>query len=197
MDRRMNQSINIACSAGKNFGLNPLEFEDLCTALNKGDNALFEKIYLSHFKQCQNYLIQNYKLSHNESYDVTMDTLIVFRKGIMNKKISYGNLNFLFTRMAYFQMLKNKKELKKLDKEEFQYLTNIGCEESDKRKQEKLNSLEKVIKKLSIEKQKFLRDHYVKKLKLVEMAKLSGESDATMRKRKQRILAEIKLIIKS
>lgn len=197
MDRRMNQSINIACSAGKNFGLNLMEFNKLCADLKKGDNSLFERIYLSHFKQCQNYLIQQYNISNSESYDVTMDTLINFRKSLILGKIKYGNLNFLFTRMAYFLMLKKRKHVKRLNKEELQYFTQLGLVDQDEELQARLNLIEKAIQKLSIEKQKFLEQHFKQKKKLVEMAKLSGESDATVRKRKQRILSEIKLIIKS
>ena len=197
MSRRMNHSINIAYSTGKNFGLSQTEFNNLCTTLKKGDNSLFEKIYLSHFKQCQNYLISNYALDFEESYDISMDTLIIFRKSLMSGKIVYGNLKYLFTRMAYYQLLKKRKSLNKLDKEEFLYFKKIGLEEQDFEQLKRINTLEEAIKKLSVEKQKFLEDHYQNKIKLVDMAKKTGEADGTLRKRKQRILDEIKRIIKT
>ena len=196
MSRRMNHSINIAYSTGKNFGLNQKEFGELCNSLKEGDNTLFEKIYLSHFKQCQNYLIANYSLDHDESYDVSMDTLILFRQSLISGKIVYGNLKYLFTRLAYYNLLKRRKELSKLNKEEFNYFEMIGLQNPDEAKIERLKILESAINNLSKDKQLFLKEHFQNRTKLSEMAKQSGEPDTTIRKRKQRILEEIKRIIK-
>ena len=84
----------------KNFGLTQERFEELLTALQDGDEQLFEQVFLSHFDSCMQYLMRNYKATHADAYDVTMDTLLVFHKRMKAGKIAYGNLRFLFTQMA-------------------------------------------------------------------------------------------------
>lgn len=192
MERRMNQSLEIVEKSKKNFGLFPEQFEMLSKDLRKGENRLFEMIYLAHFKKCQNFISKQFGIREPEAYDLTMDTLLIFRRGIMSGKIKYGNLEFLFTRMAYLLHLKRKKKLDKINKEEYAYLKNIEGKLSIEDKEAKLNQLEKAINNLNNQKQKFLQDHYQNKLKLTQMAKQSGESDSTIRKRKQRILEELR-----
>ncbi|MEN0048257.1 MAG: sigma-70 family RNA polymerase sigma factor [Bacteroidota bacterium] len=84
----------------RNFGLTQERFDQLLEALQNGDDQLFERVFLSHFKSCMQYLIKNYRASQADAYDVTMDTLLVFHKRMKAGKVSYGNLRFLFTQMA-------------------------------------------------------------------------------------------------
>jgi DNA-directed RNA polymerase specialized sigma24 family protein len=179
----------------KNFGMNLKEFDSLCSNLLKGDNTLFEKIYLSHFSECQHYLCKQHKISMEASYDLTMDTLISFRKGLIAGKIQYGNLRFLFTRMAYYLHLKKQKNLNLLDKEEYQYLQSILDKENSAIKESKLNQIQKAVQQLSEDKQKFIEQHFFKKMKLVDIAAQNGQTGPSTRKKKQRILAEIKSIL--
>ena len=191
----MNMYKNIIKITKKNFGMTPQEFKLLCSKLSEGENDLFEKIYLSHFGECQQYLSNQHRISMDESYDLTMDTLINFRKGLIAGKIQYGNLRFLFTRMAYYLHLKKKKKLDLLDKEEYQHLIDISDQEDVSLKESRINQIQTAITKLSEDKQKFLEMHFFKKLKLIEIADLTGKSGPTTRKRKQRILDEIKSIL--
>ena len=188
----MNTYTDIKQEVAKNFGLLPQEFEVLCTRLREGDNSLFEKIYLAHFKNCQIYIKRKVNITFSESYDLTMDTMIDFRKGLIKGKIAYGNLEFLFTRMAYYLHLKKQKKLELLDKKEYAYFESFSSQLYDAEKEEKFKVVERVIETLSKDKQEFIELHFVKKMKLTEIAKLTGESNATIRKRKQRIIEALK-----
>ncbi len=84
----------------KNFNLTKSSYLDLVQKLRNGDEKMFEHIFLTHFKRSVNYLSKNLNVSNEIAYDICMDTLIDFRKGLINQKYAYGNLNFLFTRMA-------------------------------------------------------------------------------------------------
>lgn len=188
----MNTYTEIKQEVAKNFGLTSREFELLCTRLREGDNSLFEKIYLAHFKKCKIYIKRKVNITFSESYDLTMDTMIDFRKGLIKGKITYGNLEFLFTRMAYYLHLKKQKQLEILDKKEYAYFESFSSQTYDEDKDEKFKDLQKVIKTLSKDKQEFIKLHFMKKMKLAEIAKLTGESNATIRKRKQRIIESLK-----
>jgi len=104
-----------------NFGLSVAEFNQLAAQLADGDIQLFEQIFLSHFEFCMLYVINKYSASRDEAYDCTMDTLLDFRQKIIDGKVKYGNLRFLFTRMAgnrYVDVHYRKNREKSLEKVE-------------------------------------------------------------------------------
>jgi len=94
----------------KNFGLSHAKFEELCEGLRKdGDETLFEHVFIQHFEYCQQYLIREDQAPEHLAYDATMDALISFRARLANGSLTYGNLNWLLTRMArqhYYKFLR-------------------------------------------------------------------------------------------
>ena len=72
----------------KNFGLTEAAFNDLLISMQKGDNALFENIFLVHFDDCMNYLKRKYQATHEDAYDASMDTLLEFAKRLRDGKIN-------------------------------------------------------------------------------------------------------------
>lgn len=94
----------------KNFGLSQARFEELCEGLRKGeDQSLFEHIFIEHFEYCQQYLIREDQAPEHLAYDATMDALISFRNALAKGTLTYGNLNWLLTRMArqhYYKFLR-------------------------------------------------------------------------------------------
>jgi DNA-directed RNA polymerase specialized sigma24 family protein len=96
--------------SSRNFGLSRTAFQDLVTRLQAGDQTLFEHVFVNHFEACLNFLIYQKNIPQPIAYDASMDTLIVFRQMLADGKIEYGNLRFLFTRIAVFaaQKISNK-----------------------------------------------------------------------------------------
>ena len=87
-------------AAGKNFNLRPTEFDQMAKELKLGNDQLFQKCILQHFPDCTAYLKRKFRATPTEAYDATVDTLVEFAKKIRQGKIQYGNLRFLFTKMA-------------------------------------------------------------------------------------------------
>jgi RNA polymerase sigma factor (sigma-70 family) len=84
----------------KNFGLSTEEFHTMVERLRAGDETLFEQIHLAQFDYCQRKLQQFEGLSEWEAYDATMETLLQVRDLLLQNKLRYGNLRFLFVRIA-------------------------------------------------------------------------------------------------
>ncbi len=171
----------------KNFKLSQHQFTDLVTATQRGDLALFEHAFLSHFNLCVHFLKKKYNASHDDAYDITMDTMLDFRKRIVDGKVTYGNLRFLFTQMA------SQLYQKKINKNHTVSLDGIELEdkiiEIDK---EGLATLKKAWSKLSDSCQDLLKKYFYGKMKLTEIAEEENKSSAAIRKQKQRCVAVLK-----
>jgi len=81
----------------RNFGLNADEFDALLIKLYEGDESLFEIIFKTHFEKCRTFLVRKLSADSDVAYDITLETLIKFRKNLMSGKIKYGNMSALFT----------------------------------------------------------------------------------------------------
>ena len=81
----------------KNFGMTPEEFNLHLNNLKKGDEMLFEIVFKEHFERCRTFLIRKLDADSDVAYDITLETLIKFRKNLIADKIKYGNLAALFT----------------------------------------------------------------------------------------------------
>lgn len=90
-----------------NFGLSEAQFLTLLTELQQGQETLFEQVFLAHFEDCLRYIQHKYQTNRATAYDVTMDTLLRFRQRLIQGKIKYGNMRFLFTQMAGQHYLKS------------------------------------------------------------------------------------------
>lgn len=172
----------------KNFGLTELEFQDLTIQLREGKDHLFEQIFLSHYQDCMNYLIQRYHASQEDAYDATMETLLSFHKGLKADKIRYGNLRYLFTKMAsqvYIKWIK-KENLK----DPIQEMDLV--EDPKAFDQEVLKLLTKAWKGLCEDCADLLKKFYYENIPLKEIAYTLNKSPEAIRKRKQRCVEKLK-----
>jgi len=115
-EREMHHTTSTAMN--KNFGLTEAEFNKLLLELGKGDETLFEQVFLTHFEDCCKYLMSTYNASSEDAYDASMNTMLEFCKRLKSGRIAYGNLRFLFTRMAgqvYLKWIKKQNKLTGLE----------------------------------------------------------------------------------
>ena len=175
----------------KNFGLRESEFHEMKTQLKQGDETIFEKIYLVHFKLCKLYLKSTLKASEDESHDATMQTLLNFRRSLVLDKIKYGNLNFLFTQMAYYEVLKKRNKAIVDNDRNIEYYRSAVVD-VPKEELKEHRELVRIISSLPEKQKKLIVSHYYNDMKLKEIALQQGVSSATIRKRKERILKSIK-----
>lgn len=173
---------------GKNFGLSQLEYDQLVSSLKQGKEELFEKIFLSHFDNCQQFLVTNHQVSYELAYDITMDTLIQFRQRILLGKTTYGNLRYLFTVMASQNLFKHYKKGKKVD------LSPFYIEEVPGKSEEVYDALSSAWNSLENDSKKVLEEFYYNKTPLIKIANKLGITDTTMRKKKQRCLEKLRTL---
>ena len=177
-------------SPSKNFGLTSEDFDHLLLELKKGDETLFQTIFLAHFEDCLQFISNKYTLQYEKAYDVTMDALLLFRRRLLEGKISYGNIRFLFTRMAGQIYLKQtNKEISKVEISEVRDLLGEEGEEID---DETLEVLNKAWEQLGKECRGLLKRFYYYKSTLKEIAEEQQKNAATLRKQKQRCIEKLR-----
>lgn len=172
----------------KNFGLTEIQFNKMVRLLKQGDESLFRHVFLSHFDSCMAYLKNKCSATHEDAYDASMDTLVEFHKRLLADKVSYGNLRFLFTRMAvqiYWKWIK-KENLNK-DLEGF----DLG-EELPQLDAETLMILNKAWEKLGDNCREILQAFYYESTNLKELAEKMEKSHAALRKQKERCVTVLR-----
>lgn len=177
-----------------NFNLTEETFNQLKEQLRRGDETLFETIFLAHFKDCMSYLEHQFRMPKDKSYDVTMDALLAFRRKLLEGKIRYGNLRFLFTQLASHLYLKEvgrapSKDLKK----EVQALMNEDRYELDDHERERLR---RAWARLGEGCKDLLKWVYYYNAMIKDVAQAKEVSAATLRKQKQRCVDKLKTFFK-
>ena len=179
----------------KNFGLSEEEFDQLKTQMIRGDESLFQVIFFAHFESCMNYLKHQYQVSHGKAYDVTMDALLLFRRKILEGKIRYGNLRFLFTQMASHIYLKEVQRApsKALQKE----VQVILSEVAPKLDKDELQQLNQAWAKLGDKCKLLLKRVYYQNEQLKDIAEELQQAAPTLRKQKQRCVDKLRQFFKN
>lgn len=172
-----------------NFNLSAEEFEQMLAALQNGNEALFEQVFLSHFKACCRFLQDRFNASPTDAYDVSMEALLKFHKRLKEGKIRYGNLRYLFTQMASQIYMKWKRgPQSQAIPENFDLID----ESSERFNRETMIIFGKAWQKLCQECQGLLQAFYYDKTPLVDIAKKTGKTDVALRKQKQRCLQKLR-----
>ena len=176
----------------KNFDLSSKEFDQMVAELQEGNRTIFEQVFLTHFESCMLFLQRRFKATHNDAYDSSMETMLLFMKRLKAGKIVYGNLQFLFTQMAGQVYLKWIKKIRILEENiELPDVPDLE-EESD---EQLFVMLDHAYSKLSKENQAMLRAFYFDGVSMKELAERYGVSAAALRKRKQRCLEGLRGVI--
>lgn len=177
-------------NSDKNIGLTEEDFKKMVQELKEGNEALFEKMYVSFFKKNLRILKGKYKASHEDAYDSIMWALLRIRQMILEDKISYGNLNNYFTRMATTKYIKSQSRKKEFAAET---IPEPAIEEEPIFDQEVLTALEKAWAKLGEPCKQILKGFYYDKIELKTLTKiLEDSSPANTRKRKERCLKKLR-----
>ena len=173
----------------KNFQLTELQFENLVQRLKNGDNALFKQVFVAHSADCINYLKVTYKAEYEEAYDAMLDTMINFRQRLVDGKVMYGNLRFLFLQMASQHYMRQQVQKSKV----------VGAEHFEEEEEEEvsitddqLSVLSRAWKELGEVCRELLKMNFYDGLKLNEIAKQVDKTDVAVRKQKERCLEQLK-----
>lgn len=171
----------------KNLGLSRSEFKNLCSLLKQGNETLIEKVYLSHFKQCKNYLVFQEAAAPDEAHNCSMDALYEIRKDLLQDKIFYGNLAYYFTYRAKSKLFKWRVKQKEVTLP----INGFDFEEEEKTESELIQTelaafLSEAISKLGQECKSIIKSFYYEDKSLKEIAKKMDKSYAAIRKQTTR-----------
>ncbi len=177
----------------QNFGLKFSDFNEMLNSLQQGDEKLFEHVFVKHFSDCRSYLMRECAAQADDAYDITVETIISFRKRLIEGKIEYGNLRFYFTKMAKDSYLKLLEKNKRTPVSEF-VLTEADREEepTEAFDDDQMYALDNAWGKLNEDCRKLLRSHVYDGLQLKQVAQLLNENEANIRKRKERCMDKLK-----
>lgn len=175
----------------KNFGLTEVQFTDMLNRMRAGDESLFEQVYAKQFTFCYQKLQQFDQLSAQAAYDATMDALLHFRDLLLQGKIRYGNLRYLFVCIA--RQLHGKKRGKQLlisaiDDEAYR----LAEEFPETIKKEAFEKMERAYRQLGSACKELLNENYFKRKSLKEIAETEGGSYAALRQQKSRCIHRLR-----
>jgi len=177
-------------SKKRNFGLTEEDFLHYATKTKSGDESLFLHISNTHFDQCIAYLRSKFKLGDGDAYDICLDTMLIFRTKILKDKIKYGNLNYLYTRMASNVFLDRIRQSNKVDSAIDFFSEDDGSYQVNEN--EFLDILEVAMEKLDPENKLLLENLYFEEMDIHQIGEKMNLSYSALRKRKQRMLEKLK-----
>ena len=171
----------------KNLGLSRSEFKKLCLLLKEGKEVLIEKVYLSHFKECMNYLIFREDAAPDEAHNCSMDALYEIRKDLLKDKILYGNLAYYFTYRAKSKLYKWRMKQKNTTLS----LNGLDFEEEEKTESELIQAeltdlVSEAINKLCEDCTLIIKSFYYDNKSLKEIAEKMEKSHTAIRKQTTR-----------
>ncbi len=179
-----------------NLGLPKDDFDKLVKDLQNGDEKLFEITFKRVVRRGIKKLKLKYKNDNEDIEDAAMETLLTFRKRLIDGKIKYGALDALFNKILFQEYARIKRKTKN-----HIYLSSTLIGESiinepkEIYDQDQLMILRNAYEKLSKECVEVLENLYEKDLGFYEIAKKLGKSESAIRKRNERCLDRLRAIL--
>ena len=175
-----------------NFGLTKNEFSRFVERVKNGDESLFVRVFNVQFKSSVRYIQNKFSITKEEAYDTCMDTLIEFRSKLKMGKIKYGNMRYLFTKMAINRYLDDIRKKNKIKRAIEIFVGNdSGITISEK---EFAMLLNKSVDMLEASQKHMIKEIFFSGKDNEQIMKDNEISNATYRKRKERSLKKLKTI---
>lgn len=188
-DSKSNVKVYKLPTLTENFGLTKEEFIKFTDNVRCGDETLFLIIFKKHFDSSVTYLSNKFNINKENAHDICMDTMLEFREKLVKGKIQYGNLRYLFTRMAVNNFIDHSTKEKKIKTAIDLFLEDMRSENITN--EEFFRTLETVIDLLDKKNKKLLNDLYYSDKAYHDIAEEHQISYPALRKRKQRLLNSI------
>lgn len=174
-----------------NFGLSKLEFNEFVNKVRDGDESLFIRVFNIHFKSSVRFIQNKFSISEEVAYDVCMETMLEFRNKLKNGKISYGNVRYLYTKMAVHKYLDDIKRKKKVTEAIDVFME--GSKSLSISETEFLATLNLAIDNLDESQKHMIKEIFYSGKETEQIIEENEISYSTFRKRKQRSLDKLKL----
>ena len=174
----------------KNLGLSESDFNQLQTQLQEGNELLFEKFFYGFFGKNLNLLKRKYQAEHEDAYDCVMWAMLRMRQLLIENKVTFGNLENYFSRMAVTRYIKSQSRKKEFATDN---LPDLQVGEDHFVEKEMLSILNKAWARLGDPCQELLKGFYYDKIELKQLSDMLGDtSAANTRKRKERCLKKLR-----
>ena len=188
-NRKVSQVLKMPNSKD-NFGLTKHEFDQFVVKVKEGDESLFIQVFNVHFKSSVRYIQNKFNIPEETAYDICMDTMIEFRSKLKSGKINYGNIRFLYTKMAVHKYLDDLKRKNQINEA---IVIFIGNRKSfNFTDSEFLMILNRSIERLEYSQRHMIKEIYYSGKDIDQILSENQITYSTFRKRKQRSLDKLK-----
>jgi len=173
-----------------NFGLTKHEFDQFVLKVKEGDESLFIRVFNVHFKSSVRYIQNKFSIPEETAYDTCMDTLLEFRAKLKTDKISYGNVRYLYTKMAVHRYLDDMKKKNKVGEAIQVFMgdkKDLPISDS-----EFLSLLNRAINNLDESQRHMIKEIFYSGKDTEQIIQENEITYATFRKRKQRSIEKLK-----
>jgi DNA-directed RNA polymerase specialized sigma24 family protein len=169
--------------------MNKDDFDQMVMRLKKGDNQALAA--LSGFQRdCMRMLElkTNRRCQRDDAYDIFVDSVLDFRKNVINDQVVFGNIKAYFLRICWNKWLSESRSRKRKHEKnhEYSYVMNeeIWNEKDgdEKGKAEKLHSLQIAMKAIGERCSRILKMAIVDRIAMKEIAKILGLANADVAK---------------
>lgn len=184
-----NTKTNKPLALKANFGLSKAEFQKHVESLKNGDNSLILNCMLNQLQDSILYLQKKFSVSKEHSYDICMSTFVEFMNKILQNKITYGNLRFLYSRMCVNNLIDEVKKKRKIQEATNNYLKQS---EDNPDTSEFLKILETIIIHLNDKEKHLITQIYYSGKPMQLIAEDHNLSYSNLRKKKQRIVEKLR-----
>jgi RNA polymerase sigma factor (sigma-70 family) len=190
---RTRSMIDSAHLTDKNFGLAEAEFETLLLQLEHGDEALFERVFVRQYWK----MVRRLKASHHteqaDAEDAVMDGLLQFRKILLARKVTWGNLEAYLSRIVVTGFQKKQQRKREITVESF--AENVAADEDSPRfSNEELAAFKKAWDSLCDKCSTVLRSFYYDELPHQRIADLLGKRQDAVKQDKHRCIEKLRKI---
>ena len=179
-----------------NLGLTREDYDKLVKELQEGKERLFEIAFRELVKSGIAKLKERSNGENDFIEDVVMETLLFLRKRIIGGKVKYGALEFLFNKVLFQKYSTFKrKNINSISLDESKSLKLIPDERWATYDEEQYKILNVAFERLDKKCFVILKEIYFANKKFSEIALMLNVSENVVRKRKQRCLEKLKIVL--
>ncbi len=182
--------IDSASLTDKNFGLTEVEFEALQIQLEQGDEALFERVFVRQFWKMVRRLKSSHQTDQAEAEDAVMEGLLNFRKILLARKVTWGNLEAYLNRIIVTDYQKKQRRNRETAVDTFS--ENIVDNDTPQFSNEELAAFKKAWDSLCDKCSTVLRSFYYDELPHQRIAELLGKRNDAVKQDKHRCIEKLR-----
>ncbi len=174
----------------KNFSLTEAEFEILLQQLEHGDEALFERVFVKQYWKMVRRLKSSHQTNQADAEDAVMDGLLAFRKILLARKVTWGNLEAYLSRIIVTNYQKKQNRNREVSVESF--AENLVEDALPNFSSEELDAFKKAWDSLCEKCSAVLKGYYYDELPHQKIAEMLGKKTDAVKQDKHRCIEKLR-----